>query len=135
MGSISPVSLVRPLILREEIFRGESWGGDIYPSEFFLSYNCNETENNLNGSIRKDTGHLSGFLSRAMVNSRNVKMMCVWGDWGQSPSVFFSHIYQVYFLWVPLHFNSNEFSSFMFETYLIWIWWKIKEKRGVVLQA
>ena len=44
--------------------------------------NCNETENNLNGVIRKDTGHLSGFLSRAMVNSRNIKMMCVCGGGG-----------------------------------------------------
>ena len=56
-------------------------GGGGYLSYWvlFLSYNCNETENNLNGVIRKDTGHLSGFLSRAMVNSRNIKMMCVWG--------------------------------------------------------
>ena len=82
MGSISPVSLVRSLILLEELFRGESCGGGGgYLSYWvlFLSYNCNETENNLNGVIRKDTGHLSGFLSRAMVNSRNIKMMCVWG--------------------------------------------------------
>ena len=70
MGSISAVSLlVRSLILPEELFRGEKGGGGIYPNEFFLSYNCNETENNLNGVIRKDTGHLHGFLSRAMVNS------------------------------------------------------------------
>ena len=89
-----------------------------------MSYNCNETENNLNGVIRKDTGHLSGFLSRAMVNSRNIKMMCVCGGGGggievNPPRFFFSQFYQVYFLWDPLHFNSNEYSSFMFETYFI----------------
>ena len=48
----------------------------IYPNEFCfcLLTCCNETENNLNGSIRKDKGHLCGFLSRAMVNSWKVKM-------------------------------------------------------------
>ena len=36
-------------------------GGEVFdPNEFcFCSITCNETENNLNGSIRKDTGHLS----------------------------------------------------------------------------
>ena len=65
----------------------------IYANEFcFCLLTCNETwENNLNGSIRKDTGHLSGFLSRAMVNSWNVKMRAV-GDWGQSPRFFFNII-------------------------------------------
>ena len=43
-------------------------------SFFFCLLTWNETENNLDGSIRKDTGHLSGFLSRAMVNYRNIKM-------------------------------------------------------------
>ena len=80
MGSISAVSLVRSLFLPEGFFeeRGGGGGGGtvIYPNEFcFCLLTCNETENNLNGSIRKDTGHLSGFLSRAMVNSWNVKTM------------------------------------------------------------
>ena len=76
---------------------------------------------------------MSAFLSRAMVNSRNIKMR---GDWGQSRSVFFFfQFYQVYFLWAPFHFKSYESSFFMFETFFIWIWWKINDKRGVVLQA
>ena len=65
----------------QRVFRGAGLGGGgggtvIYPNEFcFCLLTCNETwVNNLNGSIRKDTGHLSGFLSRAMVNSWNVKM-------------------------------------------------------------
>ena len=42
-------------------------GAVIYPNEFcFCLLTCNETENNLNGSFRTDTGHLSGFLSRAI---------------------------------------------------------------------
>ena len=44
-------------------------GGEVFdPNEFwFCSITRNETENNLTGSIRKHTGHLHGFLSRAMV--------------------------------------------------------------------
>ena len=46
-------------------------GGEVFdPNEFCFCLNitCNETENSLNGSIRKDTGHLSDILSPAMVN-------------------------------------------------------------------
>ena len=77
MGSIFAVSVFRSLILPEGFFRGAGVGvgAVIYPNEFFFCLlTWNETENNLDGSIRKDTGHLSGFLSRAMVNYRNIKM-------------------------------------------------------------
>ena len=51
-------------------------GGEVFnPNEFCFCLNitCNETENSLDGSIRKDTGHLSDILSRAMVNYWKVK--------------------------------------------------------------
>ena len=51
-------------------------GGEVFdPNEFcFCSITRNETENNLIGSIRKHTGHLHGFLSRATVKYWKVKM-------------------------------------------------------------
>ena len=118
-------------------------GGEVFdPNEFcFCSITRNETENNLIGSIRKHTRHLHGFLSRAMVKYWKVKMRGGGGGaWGQSSRFFyFFQFYQVYFLWAPLHsvksHESSLSSSFMFETYLIWIWWKINDKWGVVLKA
>ena len=63
---------------------------------------------------------MSGFLSRAVVNSVLHRKNDVGGIEVNSPPFFlFFQFYQVYFLWAPLHFNSNEYSSFMFETYLI----------------
>ena len=129
-GSISAVSLVRSLILPEGFFGELGRGGTvIYPNEFcFCLLTCNETwENNLNCSIRKDTGHLSGFPSRAMVNSWNVKMLVnSWnvkmregGGIEVNPLGFFFWNYQVYFLWAALHFKSHESSSFMFETHFV----------------
>ena len=142
-GSISAVSLVRSLILPEGFFGELGRGGTvIYPNEFcFCLLTCNETwENNLNGSIRKDTGHLSGFPSRAMVNSWNVKMLVnSWnvkmrgGDWGQSPRFFFSEIIKCIFS--GLLSISWKLFFYVWDTFCIWIWWKINDKRGVVVQA
>ena len=70
------------------------------------------------GLIRKDTGHLSGFLSRAMVNSWKVKILSSLFSLGCSP--FQKPLKLFFYVW---------------DTFCIWIWWKINDKRGVVLQA
>ena len=110
-------------------------GTVIYPNEFcFCLLTCNETwENNLNGSIRKDTGHLSGFLSRAIVNSWNVKMRGR-GDWGQSPR-FFLILSSVFSLGCSPFQKPWKLFFYVWDTFCIWIWWKINDKRGVVAQA
>ena len=118
-------------------FSGSGVGGGtvIYPNEFcFCLLTCNETwENNLNGSIRKDTGHLSGFLSRAIVNSWNVKMRGR-GDWGQSPR-FFLILSSVFSLGCSPCQKLWKLFFYVWDTFCIWIWWKINDKRGVVSQA
>ena len=94
----------------------------------------NETwENNLNGSIRKDTGHLSGFLSRALVNSWNVKMGG--GGLKSIPSGFFLILSSVFSLGCSPFRKPWELFFYVWDTFFIWIWWKINDKRGVVLQA
>ena len=109
----------------------------IYPNEFCFCFFtcCNETENNLNGSIRKDTGHLSGFLSRAMANSWNVKMMWEGGGIEVNPLGFFLSVLSGVFSLRSSPFQKPwKLFFYVWDPFCIWIWWKINDKRGVVLQ-